>query len=102
MLRKVIIIMGFYITDIQNPSFEDYIGSQTVYSLAEAGVFDCEVPAILVDYCNRHDSVVAIVDGENVNNFIGDVESGSFSGRDVSKLLSLVKEKYKNGFMIIQ
>lgn len=93
--------MGFFITKLKEMELNEYIGSQTIYSCADNGAFDCEVSIELKNYANSHENVMAIVDELGVDEFMRVLKSGKCHGRDISKLIEIINNKYKNGFMIV-
>jgi len=92
--------MGFFIAKIDNTELNEYIGSNTIYSCADNGAFNCEVSEELEELVNSDESIMAIVDEDGVDHFLTILKSGAILGRDVQKLISIVEEKYKDGFIV--
>jgi hypothetical protein len=99
--------MGYYIQNIRLSPEEDeltvneYIGSNTINSIAVTGAFDLPVSDELQDLASRQENIIAIVDANGVEHFLNSIKNNNPSGRDVQKLIELVEEKLQDGFMII-
>lgn len=92
--------MGFYITKLRDTKLQEYIGSQTMYSCVDNGAFSAEVDEELADYANATEGVCAVLDKNGIENFLSVLKSGRCHGRDVSKFIKIVEEKYLDGFMM--
>ena len=97
--------MGYYFTEIctetnDNPALGEYIGTQSIYSCAENGAFDSTVSAELEELARKDEQAIAVVDGDGVEHFLNVLKSGSCSGRDIQKMIEIVENNYKDGFII--
>lgn len=92
--------MGFYIYNLNDEGSNDYIGTQTMYSCADNGAFDCEVNNELADYAEQNEGIMAVVDKNGIDQFLNILKSGVCNGRDIQKFIDIVESKYMDGFIM--
>jgi hypothetical protein len=93
--------MGYYLCKLKDTKLQEYFGSQTMFSCADNGAFeDSTISSDLEDYANSDENIIAVVDANGVEHFINTLKSGKCCGRDVQMLITVISEKYSDGFMV--
>ena len=97
--------MGYWFSEIyteidDKTSLGEYVGSQSISSCAGNGAFDSNVSSELEKLADEDEEIIAIVDGDGVEHFLNVLKSGCCNGRDIQKMIEIVENNYKDGFII--
>ena len=92
--------MGFYISKISDTKLGTYIGSATMYAVAESGAFDAPVSQDGENLLNENDSIFVVVEKSGIQHCINTLQTKTIVGRDVGLLLNEINNNYQDGFKI--
>ncbi|MEO6304727.1 MAG: hypothetical protein ABIP51_16315 [Bacteroidia bacterium] len=91
--------MGYYISQIEGRTLEQYFGSKTIYNCAFA--FDGKETEEFKQMMDEDPGIIAIVGPNEIEDCLNKLKNNSINGRDVQLLIDTIEAKFMNGFKII-